>query len=105
MPWGKSSNSVIEDMNPRTRLAEKTHRRTCKDCLRASKKGSGKTLPSPFLYVTKETRHVAMNPDCLAFRILNIGSLFACVNRSHHVSPGQTMPRNVITDFRKGEEV
>jgi hypothetical protein len=55
--------------------------------------------------VMKKTRHVAMNPDCLAFRILNIGSLFACVNRSHHVSPGQTMPRNVITDFRKGEEV
>jgi hypothetical protein len=46
-----------------------------------------------------------MNPDCLAFRILNIRRLFACVNRSHHVSEGQTMPRNVITDFRKGEEV
>ena len=103
MPWGKSSNSVIEDMNPRTRLAEKTHWRTAKTVSGQAKRGAAKR--SHFLYVMKKTRHVAMNPDCLAFRILNIGSLFACVNRSHHVSPGQTMPRNVITDFRKGEEV
>jgi hypothetical protein len=91
-------------MNPPTRLAEKTHRRTCKDCLRASKKGGAANAP-PFS-VPGERNPARRDESRLSrFRILNIRSLFACVNRSHHVSDGQTMPRNLITDFRKGEEV